>query len=430
MYASNVIAGPFRGTPACELGLSRISNSLRTKIFTLTSLVAECPFCTAFNCGVGKPKPIKLMPTDLSEKERAALNVVSSATAIPAARSERMRNAVVKHYGESGLQQIGLLCGFMSLWNTVNELLCVDIDPSVTEYASIVLQGTGWNTDKRKTAPVIPPSKQKPTKPSHPSALTALKHAVKISKSNTTLLKEFPSYVTGLNDWALKHFGFIPRYLLSMISLESRRVFCYNLSISLFAGSDTPAHLPFPYGLTVREKIILGFIFFTSIPNYYLASHFAKLAADRKIPTTALLEALKQSKSKTQDVQDFMSIVRLLTSKIAVRDSEHYDISPLLLPVSNNNARVVLEVVTVLGSFALMHRYSAVWDDEMGLEPEVKDVVKGFYGKEIGLGDCDYSANCSDGTSRNVTGIGGASGMSYQHTPAKEGQLWGGGVKY
>ncbi|KAJ3034500.1 hypothetical protein HDU99_010696, partial [Rhizoclosmatium hyalinum] len=100
---------PFRGSPACDFGFTPIDAALRTKVITLTSLVAECPSCSALNCRIGKLgkgayplKPIVLTPSMISEREQVALNAVVGATVIPAARSERTRKKVVERFGEKG----------------------------------------------------------------------------------------------------------------------------------------------------------------------------------------------------------------------------------------------------------------------------------------------------------------------------------------
>ncbi|KAI9343512.1 hypothetical protein BDR26DRAFT_858222 [Obelidium mucronatum] len=276
----------------------------------------------------------------------------------------------------------------MALWNTVNELLTTDVDADMLEYASVS-------------------QTQSAKKPNRGSFLNAASHALKISKTHSKLMKQFPTSNNRLDSWI--------------------RSLCFHLKISLFTGLDTTSQeFPgTPYKLTVTEKIVIGFLFVNSIPNTYLAAHFAKLAWDRKIPSADLLKAQRNSKLSVEEAQTFTELVHILTPRIALRDSSHYDISPLLLPASQNNPDIVLEVVTVLGTFALLHRYTAFWDDDCGLEPEVKKLMDEEYAKDLGLAGSDFSANCSDGSKpRNVTGFSNFSAQP------KEPKIWGGGIKY
>ncbi|KAJ3297345.1 hypothetical protein HDU79_003960 [Rhizoclosmatium sp. JEL0117] len=417
LHATTFIMTPFRGSPACDFGFTPIDAALRTKVITLASLVAECPSCSALNCRIGKLgkgayplKPIVLTPSMISEREQVALNAVVGATVIPAARSERTRKKVVDRFGEKGLQLLGTFIASMALTNTITSLVCVDIEADVQKDMEVALAGTGWKMGRHKTASTTMNANDN----QQPTSLTIFKHILKVLKEAKTTMSSFPSKPADLTTWIQSKFGFQPRYLSKMISFESKRAMCFNLHLSLFTSSTThsPDLQQYPYSMPFKDKLTVAFVYCTAIPNTYLASHFAFLAHQHGISAESLLEAEKKSKlslSEISESTDLMTLILMVTSRMAVRNSEFYDVAPLLFPATGNNPKSLLEILSLIGSLSMLHRYTAMWDDEAGLEADLVPVIKGEFGKAVGLSECEYSANCSTGSTVGLSNIGGTS---------------------
>ncbi|ORY36003.1 hypothetical protein BCR33DRAFT_722473 [Rhizoclosmatium globosum] len=441
LHATTSIMTPFRGAPACDFGFTPIDAALRTKVITLTSLVAECPSCAY------PLKPIVLTPSMISEREQVALNAVVGATVIPAARSERTRKKVVERFGEKGLQLLGTFIASMALTNTITSLVCVDIEADVQKDMEVALAGTGWKMGRHKTASTTMNANDN----QQPTSLTIFKHILKVLKEAKITMSSFPSKPADLTNWIQSKFGFQPRYLSKMISFESKKAMCFNLHLSLFTSSTThsPDLQQHPYSMPFKDKLMVSFVYSIAIPNTYLASHFAFLAHQHGISAESLLEAEKQSKQPLSEISestDFMTLVLMVTSRIAVRNSEFYDVAPLLFPATGN-PKSLLEMLSLLGSLSMLHRYTAMWDDEAGLEADLVPVIKGEFGKAVGLSESEYSANCSNGSTVGLSNIGGISyaGSSAQRmtvpvatavrdmkqTLSPDSALpWGGGVTY
>ncbi|ORY33917.1 hypothetical protein BCR33DRAFT_856179 [Rhizoclosmatium globosum] len=397
--------------------------------------------------------------------------------------------------------------------NTINELLVPDIPPEVEEYATVVLDGTGWNIGtfrssfrkavsehslakdkslslslsdlrRRCTSPDLQsPGKfgdtlqvpgmnpvtngrrrtdygntiSKPKKvPSNPEGkapyrtlsfdiprpsdkdrprstrystaqfkggavkktMEVASQAAKANQIISTTLKGFPHTTSSLNKWIQENFGFLPRYLTNIHSLDMKRYLCMMLNLLLFTSSDfnTSGH---PYLMRRCDKFILGFIYFRSTSNIYLASHFAKLALDNRVDSNMLAKAFERNHGWSGDDSniptDFFDLSQLLTAKIATRNVDHYILSMQLMAASRNNPWAVLEVVSLLGLFGLLQRLTAVLDDELGLELEVEKAIQANVKEVLGLNVGKTSANIDSPPFQDKS---------------SNGLLWGGAIRF
>ncbi|KAJ3132937.1 hypothetical protein HK100_004818 [Physocladia obscura] len=625
LYSAIVLSQPFKGRPFLDAGFSPIGVKLRRQIVAVSSLCAEAPFCAIANAGYGNiftgaimdGKSMKLRPKDLSEKECSAMQIVASATTIPATCTVQYRVKCVKNYGKKGLQQIAMLCAFYAMNNTINELLCLDINREMEIYAEKVFAGTGWNIglhrisfkvqeqqsdedfflqprksrnnlksleeiaalqaqdkihkDSQLTSPntrivsidttklsqkaasvkshedlekgssnssaLAAEIQLKSTAASLKSFTASLKSAVisisggeeyylppvgsfrrRKSKSQDNLasfgnfqglsldaqkaLKDIPVPKTNkaenshsklqqassnqkiateniltenLTESAIFAMPIIKRSSLkrttsdkqpqssvvaiiqpvleyeqvavssSTIQLESTRASMAKVTVNESHQNDSitpqfiiqniPAYKESPSRLSVADPKIyrkassirvsrnsrsqmfevetnfgdgtaqtsnlktslprvktLAAEERNSISNSLIPdqAHFAKMLQDSKKVTAAnLKQTYLKAKSftfeNTDPLKDFLSVSQILALKVATRNVEHYAISPKLYKASNKNPWATMEVVSLLGVFTLLHRYTAIMDDEIGLEPEVRLMVDSDYGNGLGL---------------------------------------------
>ncbi|KAJ3347650.1 hypothetical protein HDU83_001916 [Entophlyctis luteolus] len=229
---------------------------------------------------------------------------------------------------------------------------------------------------------------------------------------------DIPRTSGALDRFVRRLFGFSPKYIQQMKNISAKRSLCYVLNTIIFSATDSNKSSGHPYLLSLEDKFIIGFIFFMSIPNYYLAAHFATLIADKTSTSASSLvqmfEAAKTFNTKCTDTpKDVVSITKILAAKVAVRDEDHFDISPQLYRVSKHNPWAVTEAVSLLSVFALLHRYTAIVENNFEWEKDVERVVYGEFGKEIGLNNVAPTVNI--GCKQNVVG---------------EPTIWGGNVAY
>ncbi|KAJ3295216.1 hypothetical protein HDU79_009656 [Rhizoclosmatium sp. JEL0117] len=242
--------------------------------------------------------------------------------------------------------------------------------------------------------------------------------AAKANQIISTTLKGFPHTTSSLNKWIQENFGFLPRYLTNIHSLDMKRYLCMILNLLLFTSSDfnTSGH---PYLMRRSDKFILGFIYFRSTSNNYLASHFAKLALDNRADSNMLAKAFERNHGWSGDDSniptDFLDLSQLLTAKIATRNVDHYILSMKLMAASRNNPWAVLEVVSLLGLFGLLQRLTAVLDDELGLELEVEKTIQANVKEVLGLNVGKTSANIDSPPFQDKS---------------SNGLLWGGSIRF
>ncbi|KAI8611924.1 hypothetical protein BC830DRAFT_1139115 [Chytriomyces sp. MP71] len=407
-----VLPAPCLGTPLCDLGLSRVSPDLRKNIVVLTSLVAECPVCSAQHCRMGKfggptKNPLRLTGGDgMKIGERLTLNAVVNATKLPACRGERARENIVKNYGEKGLQAIALICGFEAFTNTYSELLCVAIDEDVAVQGKTELAQTGWTISPKRVMNL----KIGLSKNNHPRYVNLMRFASSISRH----FGDFPSKRVLIHDWLKSNFGFLPRYFKELHLFPAKRAICFSLNMALFSTKDV--HISF------KDKLILSVVSYLVIPNNYLASHFAYVAEKNGVETSEILEAF--GSAKTMNVADpptdFRSLALFLTVKIARRDPDHYALTPRLLEASENNHLKTLELTYLLAILAMLQRYSAMYDDGSGLESELRDFASSKYLHQLGLSTVDHVANTNVSNSTMVTNA----------ASTIKATIWGGGKQF
>ena len=116
-----------------------MSVDLRRKVSTVANLTSQCGYCAAHACGQGDAfrgginaqgrinVPLKLMPEDLSDAEKAAMRMTVSIVKVPAQMTADIRREVVKYYTLDGMQQIGMVSVFFGEFTLVSVTSCTAI---------------------------------------------------------------------------------------------------------------------------------------------------------------------------------------------------------------------------------------------------------------------------------------------------------------
>ncbi|KAI8617780.1 hypothetical protein BC830DRAFT_1079671 [Chytriomyces sp. MP71] len=212
----------------------------------------------------------------------------------------------------------------------------------------------------------------------------------------------------------------VPRYLLQILNFDAKRSICFSLHTLLFCGMGANEYHEHPYLMSSTDKRIIGFIYFKSASNNYLAAHFAALAHACKVPAEVLQARLKDAQafhmSSCEFPTDIVTAAQFLAAKLSQRHVDFYDMAPKLMPASRNNPWAVMEVLGLFGILGLLQRYSAVVDDGLGLEKEVAELMAGSYGRAL-----DFDAE--EKYTVNVEALG-------RPVSSDDGNLWGGNVQY
>ncbi|KAJ3121673.1 hypothetical protein HK100_012281 [Physocladia obscura] len=392
---------------------SKLPSNLLRLASIITSLVAQCAYCSALACGLGDifkgsiavSEPLRLGPNEVSQNDRIALRLCVAATKVPARVSVEMQNDSASAFGGTiGLQQIGNLVAIAGFKNSLNTLLGLEIDELHARNAEIAFKKTTFSFGVHKyngafKSTVSHPRRKKDSIYSRiKEALEILVHLKIFLNLNQTIQSKLPATHALLDIWLLQKFqGFAPRYLVQIKNASTKRIYCSFLEQTLFCdtkSTDTQQSFTkeFMANLPLSEKIILAFVYMTGVANNLLASHFAYIAHKLKIPSANLTAALYTSKTfnhKLPNVEPITSQMDIMIPLMYYTARRYHKriwrLTPRLMRVCDNNPATVLAFSTLAGTFTLLHRYSAVAGGVDGCEPAVMEFVESQYGQECGL---------------------------------------------
>ncbi|KAJ3295215.1 hypothetical protein HDU79_009655 [Rhizoclosmatium sp. JEL0117] len=261
--------------------------------------------------------------------------------------------------------------------------------------------------------------------------ISFVKNSVTSSRMTSDLYKTLPTTSKGLTNWLTTHFTFPPRYLTTLQSTDHKKSLCYTLSTLLFTSLDKNPTQNHPYLMHSSEKYLCGYIYFKCLPNPYLAAHFTKLLHNAGLSTSQILKATSTARKTPEETPEYPDDYTLLTHILAAKCGSHskyaYEVAPRLYRASKKNPWAIMEVIGLMGVFAMLHRYSAVMDDMLGLEAEVKEVIQSEYGRELGFGGggrSEFIVNTPE-LKESVVGLNTqVVGKGNRNT----GKLWGGNI--
>ncbi|KAJ3014396.1 UNVERIFIED_CONTAM: hypothetical protein HDU68_000296 [Siphonaria sp. JEL0065] len=442
--------------------------NLRRLTGVVSSLVAQCAYCSALACGLGDvfngaisvTKPLKLSGTDLSQADRKAIRMIVAATKVPARVTPEMQVEVQKGFGgKAGLQQLANILAAGGFTNTLNALLACELDESFMKKAEVAFKGSLFSfgphkfLNRIKPFPAIGP--KKPTRNPFRYILDAIhlyNEWTKVLKITDSFQSHIPTTHPALNQWLENMFGFQPRYLAQIHSIEIKRVYCSMLSKIIFwtdqdddiaSGTFDGVYRPeFPF----TDRLIVCYVYFMGASNHLLALHFAYLAIVKYNVQPweldmALIAARDFNHKEPKSMNDTLEIMVALAYYSSRRYHKRmWRLTPRLLVVTENPA-TVMAFVSLSSVLTMLHRYSAMVDDGLGSEVEVAEFQLSE-GVEIGLdileGVCnskDFDASAEeleiewDDVDLDTINVAAASlrGTIRQFTA---GQVWGGGVEY
>ncbi|KAI8844723.1 hypothetical protein BC829DRAFT_435043 [Chytridium lagenaria] len=272
-----------------------------------------------------------------TQRDADALSLVTAASRIPSKVTAELKRNVVNRFGVEGLQAIACISAMA------------------------------------KAAEVVPKKGMKRLADYN----AILKKLVVVEKESGTWTKTIPTTHKGIDDFLAQHMGFTPKYVSVMQNLDAKRAIAFLLWLFLLRSKDEPdpAVQDEPCEWSNGAKALMFYVYTTATGNLLLRGHAAYLAIRRKVPIHILVSAaagVPVQIPRLDAVLDFIrsaaSLKRVFTATGNIRLLEN-----MITP------RGVMEAVSSLGLFNMLHRLSAMIAPEpVQFEPAVKDFLESF----------------------------------------------------
>ncbi|KAI9348560.1 hypothetical protein BDR26DRAFT_853466 [Obelidium mucronatum] len=452
----------------------KIGLDLRRLTGIVSSLVAQCAYCSALGCGLGDvfngavkvTQPLRISAGDLSAGERKAIRLVVAATKVPARVTVGMQVDVEKGFGgKVGMQQLANILAVTGFTNTLNALLACELDEPLNKRANIAFKGMLYSLGPhqfknrmKRSKKASEPSSSEPTTTSSTSSWNPFKYIfdflhlynewTRVLRITDGFQSKLPTTHTALNQWLENTFGFQPRYLTQIQSLEIKRVYCTLLSKLVFwtdqdddiaSGTFDGVYKPdFPF----TDRLIVCYVYMMGASNHLLALHFAYVAVARYGVQPwelemALMAAQDFNHKEPKEMTDMLEIMVALGYYSARRYHKRmWRLAPRLL-VATENPATVMAFVSLTSVLTLLHRYSAMVEDWRGAEQPEVAAFQLSEGVSLGLDKVDAFSNSRDFDASveeleiewddvDLDSINIASASLRMAV----GQVWGGGVDY
>ncbi|KAJ3113933.1 hypothetical protein HDU96_002741 [Phlyctochytrium bullatum] len=327
-----------------------------------------------------------------SQKEADALRLVTAASRIPSKVTPELKRNVLNSFGLDGLQTIGCIAAMIGWTNAITDSVGMQLGVSDILFAQEQIGPSGWSGDRHAT------DSYKETGRFSVSELEQAKEAEFVPQKGlkrlvdyTTVLKNLhaaekecvkwatpiPTTHRGIDDFVFKHFGFLPKYLQHMQNLESKRAVTFMLWHFLLRSKEEQD--PCVEGEACEwsngAKALMFYVYTTATGNLLLRGHAAFLAVRRKVPVHILVSAaagVPVNNARLDACLDFIRSAASLKRVFTARNNRRL-LENMLTP------RGVMEAVSSLGLFNMLHRLSAIIAPEpVQFEPQIKDFLVTF----------------------------------------------------
>ncbi|KAJ3014397.1 UNVERIFIED_CONTAM: hypothetical protein HDU68_000297 [Siphonaria sp. JEL0065] len=437
---------------------SKLSVELKRLVAIVSSLVAQCAYCSALACGLGDvfngavqvTQPLKLSSTDLSPNDRKAIRLIVAATKVPARVTPEMQLNVHQAFaGKAELQDLAQAFATGGFLNTLNSLLACELDEPVAATATEAFKGSLFSFGPHK---FLARMKSNPFRKII-DVIQLAQEAKAVSQATEVFLSGVPTSNSALDEFLENLLGFQPRYLKKITNIGLKRVYCTLFSKLVFwtdedddiaSGTFDGIYQP---DLPFTDRLVICYVYFMGASNHLLALHFAYVAivrfgVDPSELELSLMAAQDFNHKSDKSVHNPLEIMAALSYYSARRYHRRmWRLAPKLYSATENPA-TVMAFVSLTSFLTLLQRFSAVVDDGKGLEPEVLDFLKTSDAKSIGLHTLTHSSNSFDFDASpeeleiewddidiDTISVAAASlRMSVRQLTA--GQVWGGGAEY
>ncbi|KAI8612136.1 hypothetical protein BC830DRAFT_1138183 [Chytriomyces sp. MP71] len=384
--------------PFCQTNLmltlyiddSSIPESLTKTAALVSSLVAQCAYCSSTLCGLGDAfnghiaitKPINLDTSQVSDNDRHLLRLSVASTKLPARVTSQMRSDVINVFGAGSVEKIALALAFGAYSNTLNVILGAELDEHFSKRAETGFKnfpGFRFGPHKFKSRAFKPLI----SRYVNASPLVFVNLFFQWRQSEKMLeesLTGSPTSDAELNDMIRSLFGFLPRYLAKISNGISKRRLTTMLRRLIFWDDNAPelslSTQPVVAILSLKDRLVLSFVYMMAASNGLLAAHFGYTAARHGVKPSELeyawATATNFSTEFLERITDPLDFMILLTYAVARRlHKRTYAMSPSLFNICGGNPATTMCLTGLLSTLACIHRFSVIVDDCFGFEREV-----------------------------------------------------------
>ncbi|KAJ3279111.1 hypothetical protein HDU76_009618 [Blyttiomyces sp. JEL0837] len=331
-----------------------------------------------------------------SPQEAEVLRLVTAASRIPSKVNPELKKRVTAGFGEEGLQMVACISAFFGWTNAITDSVGMELGVNDILFATQQIGPSGWRAGRHATDgfirdptnPDLTPTQIQQTLKDEViprkglSRLTdynqILKTIHQAEKQEQSWATQIPSSHRLLDDWLSRHLGFIPAYISALKNLEAKRAVCLMVWLFLVRGKDDVED-PCVEGEVCEwssgAKALMFYVYTTCTGNLLLRGHAAYLATRNKVPINILVGASAGASVKNPRLDCALDFIRAAASlKRTFPASLNHRLLATMV-----SAKGVMELVSSLGLFNMLHRLSAIVAPEpVCFEKEVKEFLGTF----------------------------------------------------
>ncbi|KAI9190778.1 uncharacterized protein BJ171DRAFT_540725 [Polychytrium aggregatum] len=402
------------GVPFVDIGAAQVSPHLRRLVLLTSSLQYKCYFCAAHAVALGDAingswraqlralhhnntaalaSPIE---EPLSAKDFAALQLVASATSIPSKVTLDMKRNARMHFDERNYQLIACISSYIGWANAVSDSMGMELEAGNILWAQERLRGH-WHGRRHSPASFDPngPNEslvQEAQAEEHVlssgfySVLDYYRLALNVigtSSIEAKWLKNFPVGHGPLGKLLEDSLGFQPEYITNLLNADAKRAIVFSMWQFLLKPLSESTNEA-PYEWSPEDKARLWYAYATKAQNSLLQGHAAFYAHQvLQISTDDLGEAGLGRRSTAS--APFAHALKFVRESASTNRSYRTE-DNLALFKSTKSPAGVMELVTLLGVFTLLHRLSGMMATEpFHYEPVVEAFLTSGAGQTLGL---------------------------------------------
>ncbi|KAJ1569520.1 hypothetical protein HK096_002852 [Nowakowskiella sp. JEL0078] len=196
-------------------------------------------------------------------------------------------------------------------------------------------------------------------------------------KQETPWAKNIPKNHRQIDEWLLKHLGFVPTYVSCLRNVEQKRAVCLLMWLFLIRNKDESDscvdHEPCEW--SSGAKALMFYVYTSLTGNLLLRGHAAFLATRQNVQVSILYAAANGYLVKNDRLDTALEFIRNAAS---LKRKFPASLNARLLRTAIS-PKGVIELVSTLGLFNMLHRLSAmVAPEPVVFEKTVRDVIAPF----------------------------------------------------
>ncbi|KAI9361228.1 hypothetical protein DFJ73DRAFT_773561 [Zopfochytrium polystomum] len=379
--------------------------------------------------------------------EAEVLKLVTAAARIPSKVNPELKMAALDALGEDGYQTAACIAAFIGWTNGMGDTTGMELGVNDYLFAKRELEAAGWSGARHAPAgmqdagpgfdigvatsssSVMSTSLTSSSSSIHGSTMQpalSASHVVQAVSEEVTPRKglsrladyrnvlshvsasgaesdpwaaQIPSTHKKIDEWLKEKMGFLPSYVEVIKNVEAKRAVCLMMWVFLVRNNGTRgggAGDPCVEGeaceWTAGAKALLFYVYATKTGNLLLRGHAAFLAIKNHVPISVLLSTASSIPTHDPRLDAALDLIRAAAS---LRRSFPATLNKRLVDTANS-PKGVMELVSAIGVFNMLHRLSAVLAPEpVKFEKEVREFLA-MFAPVLGMDPADASPQSSE----------------------------------